>query len=181
MSRPLTATANLSQTDVGRFFGLSRQAVAQWSGCPKNGDGTYDLQAVIQWRESEHANKLALAKDSKATEKTATRERLNKAKACREELALARDLKLVVRRDEVTARWGQTLMTFRNILDGLPASVAPRLEGQTVPEISKILRCEINQAIETMRMTYERHDPPSPESSDTAQNVDTQSNEGSKS
>jgi hypothetical protein len=44
-----------SQTDVGRFFSVTKTAIQQWmarteSPCPRNQDGTYSLPDVVRWK-----------------------------------------------------------------------------------------------------------------------------------
>ena len=50
------APARLSTKSVARIFGVTPQAVGLWHakrGCPRNGDGSYDLRVVIAWREDQ--------------------------------------------------------------------------------------------------------------------------------
>lgn len=40
------------QVDVGMVFGVSVKTVREWGtagGCPRNGDGTYDVREVLKW------------------------------------------------------------------------------------------------------------------------------------
>lgn len=42
--------AACSQREIGLAFGISRQAVMQWTDCPRNPDKSYNLPSVIQWK-----------------------------------------------------------------------------------------------------------------------------------
>lgn len=42
------AFSNVTQTELARLCGVTKQAVAQWQ-CPRNDDGTYDLEVVFPW------------------------------------------------------------------------------------------------------------------------------------
>ena len=45
---------NLTAAQIGSIWAKSPQTVGYWhvkQGCPRNPDGTYDLRAVVEWRE----------------------------------------------------------------------------------------------------------------------------------
>lgn len=69
--RPNASTATLTATEIGRLWGISKQAVANWhkkAGCPRNPDGTYSLPDVIAWRESHWQSQLEDARASRIDE-----------------------------------------------------------------------------------------------------------------
>jgi phage terminase Nu1 subunit (DNA packaging protein) len=79
--------SGISATDLAALWGISRQAVGLWhsrDGCPRNKDGTYDLAAVIQWRESHWSSKLQESDERD----TATQDELRAVKLAREKLKL---------------------------------------------------------------------------------------------
>ena len=59
--QPAPAFGHLTARDVARLWGVTHQAVGLWAkrGCPRHKDATYDLAAVIAWRESEAAARAA--------------------------------------------------------------------------------------------------------------------------
>jgi phage terminase Nu1 subunit (DNA packaging protein) len=52
--RPKLFTENLTQQQLAALFGVSRQAIVNWSRAdlPRRSDGLYDLRAVCRWLRS---------------------------------------------------------------------------------------------------------------------------------
>lgn len=101
-----------STDEVGAFFGVSERRVHQWikAGLPRQQTGTrpvryaYDLRAIVGWR-------LAQTKESKPDSDAL--ERLRNARARREELALARETKTLIPREDADTIFDRASLIFR--------------------------------------------------------------------
>lgn len=100
----------VSCADAARAFGVSRQAVAQWKGAPKNEDGTYHLPKLIAWRVEQVRLQLVdadLQGDSPALE------RLREAKADLAELDLAQRQQQVVLVEDMREQVRHAFVAFK--------------------------------------------------------------------
>lgn len=55
-SKNMVDIEHMTGAKVAALWGISEAAVSQWD-CPRNEDGTYDLVAVIKWREAKLTEK----------------------------------------------------------------------------------------------------------------------------
>ena len=73
---------SVSQTVAARVLGVTTKTVRDWD-CPRNGDDTYDLAAVVQWRIEQ------LSQDRTPSDKAAVELELKRADLELRKLALA--------------------------------------------------------------------------------------------
>lgn len=149
---------DVSFTDAGHACGVSRQAVAAWDP-PRNEHGRLDLPVLINWR-IEKTVELALTEQAGSGSSTEQeyKERLQRAKAEMAELDLAAKLGAFCRREEIEEQWCAAVSTFSVTLQNLPASLAPRLEGQDAKAIEQILERALRHAVDEMKAVYEQGD-----------------------
>lgn len=137
-------TQGVTATEIGRLFGVTRQAVGQWAkneGCPRSKDGMFDLPAVVQW----YIEREGLSADGKARLEAA---RLKKAEHEAEILEIAEDRKrlefesergLWMKREEVETGWARRARIVRDGLLRLAKELPPRLEHRPGREIQDVL------------------------------------------
>lgn len=120
----------VSITQIGKLYGVSRQAVAKWcaAGCPRRPDGCFDLAQVIQWRES----KLA---DTAADGGSPALEEWRTARAEREKLRLRREQNEVVEWSAATAFWIDRVTAATTALRSVGQAVASSCAGQDAATI----------------------------------------------
>lgn len=108
-----------STDEVGAFLGISERRVQQLvkQGLPRTQLAgkpirfVYDLRAIVAWRLE------ATAATDKSTSESSGLERLRVARARREELALNRDLKTVISREQVEATYAAAAVVLRRYGD----------------------------------------------------------------
>ena len=147
-SRKISDFGRCSAAEVGRVFGVSRQAVCAWKGCPRNSDGSYNLTDVIQWKLEGLTEQLR----SRAPEPPSTAlERYREARARRAELEVGQLQDSLVSKSDVEARWGRVLSHLVQSFDGMGKVLAPRLAMRHEKEIAQTVRDEVRHTIETAR------------------------------
>lgn len=99
-------------------------------GCPRNEDGTYDLAAVIRWRE-------ARAGGERSEEDWETEGQKWRALKHKHELE-TRQGKYVLA-SEAAAWWTDRVTEARVALQGVGTALAPSLVGRYVPEIREVI------------------------------------------
>ena len=147
----MTSIPNIERCSQGALayvFGISRQAVAQWKGVPRNADGSYSLPAVVAWKMSNLAADADLGSGD-----SPQLERYRAAKAGLAELELHERLKSLVSRSQVrecilafaqqirnvgehlTRRFGNDAadMLIRGVDDGYRAIKGILGESETAP------------------------------------------------
>lgn len=113
----------MTATEAARAFGVSRQALSQWKGCPRNEDGSFDLRAIIAWRlEQAKLNAIAECGGDPDTlgENSPQKERLLKLKADEQEMKngrMRRELVPVAELREHHARAAGLLQRFGEIAE----------------------------------------------------------------
>jgi phage terminase Nu1 subunit (DNA packaging protein) len=128
---------------LAELYGVGLSAISNWharDGCPRNANGTYDLRAVIAWREAkieEKFEKIIEAGSSPAME------RWREARADREELRLKQDLGELVPRAEVEAGRVARVLAIKRAFLSLPQRSAPVMEGMDARQIRSFLGEEI--------------------------------------
>ena len=147
-SRKIPDFQQCSAAEVGRVFGVSRQAVCAWKGCPRNSDGSFDLAHVIQWKLESLTEQLR----ARAPEPPSTSlERYREARARRAELEVGQLQDSLVDKADVEARWGRVLSHLVQSFDGMGKVLAPRLAMRHEKEIAATVRAEVHHIIETAR------------------------------
>ena len=147
-SRKISDFGRCSAAEVGRVFGVSRQAVCAWKGCPRNSDGSYNLTDVIQWKLEGLTEQLR----SRAPEPPSTAlERYREARARRAELEVGQLQDSLVSKSDVEARWGRVLSHLVQAFDGMGKVLAPRLAMRHEKEIAQTVRDEVRHTIESAR------------------------------
>jgi len=147
-SRKIPDFQQCSAAEVGRVFGVSRQAVCAWKGCPRNSDGSYNLTDVIQWRVESLTEQLR----ARVPEPPSTAlERYREARARRAELEVGQLQDSLVDKADVEARWGRVLSHLVQSFDGMGRVLAPRLAMRHEKEIAQTIRDEVHHTIESAR------------------------------
>jgi phage terminase Nu1 subunit (DNA packaging protein) len=134
----------VSTKAVATLFGVSHVAVSRWhskAGCPRNGDGTYDLGAVIRWklqRIQEESVTAKAASSSPALERKRMLE--NEIK----EIELAKLRGQLISIADVEQGRVQRIREVKRSLLAVPRAVAPRLAGkEDRHEIEQILTAKL--------------------------------------
>lgn len=138
------SSEGLTATEVGRLFGVTRQAVGQWAkneGCPRRKDGTFDLPAVVEW----YVEREGLSADGKTRLEAA---RLKKAEheaeileisEARKRLEYETERGLWMPREEIETGWARRARIVRDGLLRLAKELPPRLEHRPGREIQEVL------------------------------------------
>ena len=166
--------------DCAAVLGVSRQAVASapvGRNPPEQDVGgrpTYDLRALVAWKV-EQAEERGRAEGERAVQarsggnggsgsggaKAGTDgeqaefwpplERKRLAEAYQAETALAEQLGLLVRREDVEQALYQALRNYVEELRQLPPRLAPRLQGRPAEEVAGELRAAIEQGLNGLK------------------------------
>jgi len=125
-------------------LGASRRNLIEWShiyGFPAKTDDGIDLIAVEAWI-AEHKTKKKRGRPKKeSTGFLDPKERLETAKAAREELKLGRDLQQLLDADDVTRLLERVVATAQAVLGQIP----DRIEQALPPEFSPALKERIRK------------------------------------
>ena len=151
---------NLSIRQAARALGKSHTTVARWE-CPRNGDGTLDLSAVVDWllaREYQRGLADGTGGEDKAPDDPEANRRWQEARAASWEIKVANELGVFLRRDDVERQWGEALATLSQELQALPTSLATRLEGMTREERQAAIEGALSAAVNRTRGQYEQGD-----------------------
>lgn len=147
-SRKISDFGRCTAAEVGRVFGVSRQAVCAWKGCPRNSDASYNLTDVIQWKLDGLTEQLR----ARAPEpESSALERYREARARRAELEVGQLQDSLVDKADVEARWGRVLSHLVQAFDGMGKVLAPRLAMRHEKEIAQTVRDEVHHIIATAR------------------------------
>ena len=147
-SRKISDFGRCTAAEVGRVFGVSRQAVCAWKGCPRNSDGSYSLTDVIQWKLD---GLTAQLKERAPEPESSALERYREARARRAELEVGQLQDSLVDKADVEARWGRVLSYIVQAFDGIGKVLAPRLAQRQEREIAQTIRDEVHHTIESAR------------------------------
>lgn len=120
-------TKHMSRKDIGKLFGVNSTAVTHWfqrGDCPRNQDGTYNLEAVIEWRKTQGATKTG-------TDGSYGDHRTRKIKAEADKVEIQVDLirKDVIPIQTVKAGLQDMLVAFRGRIMNIARSISPVLAG----------------------------------------------------
>ncbi len=147
-SRKIPNFQQCSAAEVGRVFGVSRQAVCAWKGCPRNSDGSYNLTDVIQWKLESVTEQLRARVPEP---ESSALERYREARARRAELEVGQMQDSLVSKSDVEARWGRVLSHLVQSFDGMGKVLAPRLAMRHEKEIAQTVRDEVHHIIASAR------------------------------
>ena len=122
-------------------IGVNRRTLYEWSqhlDFPKKTHDGYDLFAILEWIDKRGKGKQGSAgpRDSGGA-----KERLETAKAAREELKLGRDLQQLLDADDVTRLLERVVATAQAVLGQIP----DRIEQALPPEFSPALKERIRK------------------------------------
>lgn len=135
---------SMTATNIAKLWGVTRQAVQNWYkhyGCPRNADGTYDLPAVIAWRESR------LRKEAEEEGGGPARERKLEAEAGIAEMRLKVMNDQLVDREQIQRERKQRILAVKEGLLSLPPRACYLLEGKSVSEIRQTLKEEVTHLL----------------------------------
>ena len=126
-------------------------------GCPivkRGGPGQsswFDLDAVKDWMKANHlTGEPGNPKQQTTDELKQVRIRRERAAAELAEMKLSREKGKLVERAAVEADNIKKFTTVRNALLGLPAAIAPTVEGLSAPRIQDELEKRINEILTTL-------------------------------
>lgn len=134
----------LSGADLAKLLGYSRSAPSSWGsrGCPRNADGSYNLQEVVRWLQGQSKGADDLSELDAAT----LRYRLAKAKLAELQLATARG-KLIPIKD-ADAVFGKLVAMTNQALRNVARGCADRLIYLESPtDAETIVSKEIEDAL----------------------------------
>lgn len=149
---PISDATRSSQNTVAQILGVSRQAVASWDA-PRNGDKSYDLRRVVQWRVAMVESQAAVADDGKSTPEL---KRLRRIQGDRAELDLARERHQLVNVTDVEHEWGVLLSRLRLRLVRLPQALLAVLPPATANTAIPIVEREIKGALDDIVREYDK-------------------------
>ena len=113
---------NLTATDLGLIFGVTKQAVGQWHrdrNCPRGEDGKYDLIAVVEWWKGWQLEQVATESEAMRNLEE-SKARKAKYDADLREIELARQKGKLVPRDEMIERERAIAVMFRRNMENIP-------------------------------------------------------------
>lgn len=133
---------HFTTSQLAALYGVGPSAVSNWhkrGGCPRNSDGSYDLTAVIAWREDRIRAEVddAMASSGKDSPNL---ERLRAARADMAELEFKTRLGKVIDLEQVKQREVTISTIFKQSLLNAPRELAPRLVGREIVEIETMIR-----------------------------------------
>ncbi|MBW7887443.1 MAG: hypothetical protein H3C35_03655 [Bacteroidetes bacterium] len=139
-----------SLEQMAELFGVEPRTITKFVnefGMPKVANGLYRIKDCVQWREK-YLNKKIKEILAGGEGGLSARQRLNKAKAIREEYKQALDERTLIRIDEVMPVFEEALKIMKQRLTVLPRRAAPMMEGtETNAEREEILRNNINEIL----------------------------------
>jgi len=132
---------------IARLWGVTPQAVGLWAskeGCPRNADGSYDLRAVIAWRERRLVESSAVqqARADYERARAAEKELDNRLK----QLKLERQRQLVVPEETVAADLARKAMQLRRLIETAGKRFGTRVKNFLVAGLRDMRMEDIQQA-----------------------------------
>ena len=134
------------QAVAADVLSVDARTLRRWKTAPRRTDGHYDLRELVAWRIREIEVEL-LGADTDSTGRSEGLERIRATRAELYELDLAERRGELVLKAAVAHETVTNLSILRDVLLGLPATLAPQLEGQAVAEIATLLDTEIRNAL----------------------------------
>ena len=133
-----------TEEEVARHFGVSTRTVQYWKkdAMPVCPDGTYDLEAISEWRLTKIQER---SPDSSDRAKWESEYRKNKALMA--EIQLKKELGQLVTRDEVEEGRVRRILTIKKALLSLPPRLAPQVVNVDVKTAEAIIRKRIEEII----------------------------------
>ena len=143
--------AVVTKAELAEIVGRDERTLSRWQneGMPvqefrtgRGNENQYDTHAVFEWL----LNRAATGGQE------SPRDRLDRAKANREELAYARDLEVVVVADELMTRFEAMITAAKNeLLNTLPDQIATDLSARYDIDIDEnLIRDPIDQVLRNM-------------------------------
>lgn len=169
----------VTKAQLCEIVGRDERTISRWqnSGMPvlevglgRGNENEYDTQAVIEWL-------VQIAQQR--GEKESVRDRLDRIKGDREELALAKDLEEVVIAADLIGRFEAMITAAKvELLNTLPDNLASELSARYGVEVDDQLIREPIEAILRKMADYDPDDDDAPSDGDSDEPDDPESVEG---
>lgn len=140
----------LSAVAVAAVWGITPQAVGLWhskQGCPRNPDGTYNLAAVIAWREARIRAEADLEPGPGGGAQSPELEGWRRARRKMAELELERISGSLISLEEVERGRVERVIYLKRSMLALPRQVAPVLVGLEARQIQTLLKERLEDMI----------------------------------
>lgn len=147
----------VTKAELAEIVGRDERTLSRWQkdgmpvreiGLGRGNENHYDTAEVIEWLC--HVASLNGKKES-------TRDRLDRIRGDREELALAKDLEQVVIADELVERYENMIVAAKvELLNTLPDTLASELSARYGVEIDDLI---IREAVEVVLTKMAEYDP----------------------
>ena len=151
---PIPDVSRTPQNTVAAILGVSRQTVAAWD-CPRNGDSTYDLKRVIQWRLAFIEAQCEAAGDGPRSKEL---ERLRHIQAEREQIKLDIDRGELVKVADVEHEWGLVLSRLRMHLVHLPNTIRAGLDPTAANTVIPVIEREVKSALDAVVLETDKEE-----------------------
>lgn len=139
---------------VAGVFGVSAQAVGMWD-CPRNRDRTYDLAAVVKWREAKLAEE-AEKRSGKAEKGGKAMESRREAEAHMAWMDLGERCGLLVRKEDVDAQVRRAFLTCRTQLYRLPGIVAAAAAEKPAAECEEVTHRAVDEVLRQLEVATKK-------------------------
>lgn len=137
-----------NQTEAAKCLGISPRTLREWVEAPRNKDRSYEIPALIEWRTKKRVrDECAKFGVDDPDVDSPSLERWREAKADREEIRLAEDMRQVVRVGDVRGLWVKVLSSLRQTFTGLGSQLAPSLAHRDAHDIKVVLDERITEAM----------------------------------
>lgn len=157
----------VNKTDLSEIVGRDERTLTRWQndgmpviefGLGRGNENQYDTEAVIQW---------LMQQASLNGKKESSRDRLDRIRADREELAMAKDLGEVVIADDLIERFEAMITAAKvELLNTFPDALAAELSARYGVEVDDQLIRDPIEAILRRLSDYDKDDAPSDGDSD---------------
>lgn len=141
--------------DVAAIWRVTPQAVGLWHSkkkCPRNPDGTYNLPAVIAWREAQAEGHASFSRDIAAEQC-----REVAARADLRQLEVAKALEITLVKNDVLAIICEVISGCKTRLLGVAPDVAPDVADMDNPEeIQSYISKQIKEALNALSSIGEK-------------------------
>lgn len=137
-----------NQTELADLLGVDRKTIQRWrkeENFPKpQADGRWDILLVRDWREKTRTSQSAEPEDLSKAEGEARRIWLQVEKL-EHEIEVAKGNFITIEDAQQSVR--EMCQIARTILLAIPDTLAPLVIGKTAPEAHKLIRSEIDNAL----------------------------------
>ena len=134
--------ARVNQQQAAYLLGVTARSLRDWPEAPRNGDGTYDAQALVRW---------FVQRNAAANEFDNQRERLAAAQAEKVETENAQRRGEIVITSAVVREFGGYIGKCCTRLREIPGGAASEFDPDTGRRVERIVDREIEAAIAELR------------------------------